>query len=130
MSALRLAREHRFYGQSGPQREAILTDLPNAPTGRAFKGVATGRKKPPLAQFKRLTKQHKAIIELMIYGLDQDEGGHVAGARLTLIEAADCIGVRPAGRRGGGDPTSGFAPYPPFWTSLKSDRPGQHMQPI
>ena len=52
------------------------------------------RKKPPLSKFRALTDQHLAVIELMTYGLDEGAMGFSAGVPLTLIQAADCVGVR------------------------------------
>jgi hypothetical protein len=51
-----------------------------------------GRRKPTALAV--LTEQHKKIIELMVYGFEVDTNGFEAGAPLTMIEAADCMGVR------------------------------------
>ena len=60
--------------------------------------VETGRKKPPLSEFKELTDQHKGVIALMVHGLD--EGGDIDGQEipahkpLTLVQAASAMGMR------------------------------------
>jgi hypothetical protein len=56
--------------------------------------VASGRKKPPLSEFKTLTDQHRRIIELMTFGLDQPDGDLPANKPLTLVQASDLVGCR------------------------------------